>query len=436
MNWIRGIFFLLILISWSEKSLGQRARASASLQSITHATCYGASGNVSVSLSLVGVAAGNVVGGYTVVLDKDGVYYTTLTNTTIQSTTSVNVPITGLPPGEYVLTGTVTAYNTSTSSVTGAYSGDCNFSLGYQAVWNELQEMVIQSNPSTVLQSVTTTSQSYAGARISNTDAGDFWVLITPTFNSGNATNRSVFVPLSYTSGLGAFNPATMNHYLEFRKAGSDPNTGDGIYYKSPSGTVKFSGLTYTSKIFVRRTAGSISFYNDLGSGGGLLYMPLTVVGGGLNPYSVTNNSPLILTTQTKVINDGVTIATSSKCSSSEDAYATLFDEVDGSYYTMKNGKLRFVFNQNYDTQNNLKFNIYNFLGNLHKTQANFPAVQATYGDNYITLDLTTTSGCLGSGMFVLEVISDKKEKTYLRFYNEYNSCTPEGETLPGGIGG
>lgn len=435
MNWMRSLFILLVVVSWSEKSYGQRPRALASLNSITHATCYGTMGNVSVNVSLSGVAAGTVVGGYTLVLDKDGVYYTTLTSSTIQSTTSVNVPITGLPPGEYVLSGTVTAYSTSTSSVTGAYSGDCNFSLGYQAVWNELQEMVIQSNPSTVLQNVTTTSQSYAGARISNTDAGDFWILITPTFNSGNATNRSVFVPLSYTAGVGAFNPVTMNHYLEFRKAGSDPNTGDGIYYKSPSGTVKFNGLTYTSKIFVRRTSGSISFYNDLGSGGGLLYMPLTA-NGSLTPYSVTNSSPLSLTTQTKVINDGVTIATSSKCTSSNDAYAMLFDEVDGAYYTMKNGKLRFIFNQNYDTQNNLKFNIYNFLGSLQKTQANFPAVQATYGDNYITLDLTTSSGCLGEGIFVLEVISDKKEKTYLRFYNEYKACTPEGETPPGGIGG
>lgn len=435
MNLIRGLFFLLVVVSWNEKLYGQRPRALISLNTITHATCYGTSGNVSLNLSLSGVAAGTVVGGYTLVLDKDGVYYTTLTNSTIQSTTSVNVPVTGLSPGEYVLSGTVTAYNTSTSSVTGAYSGDCNFFLGYQAVWNELQEMVIQSNPSTVLQSVTSTSQSYAGARISNTDAGDFWVLVTPTFNSGNATNRSVFVPLSYTSGLGTFNAASMSHYLEFRKAGSDPNTGDGIYYKSPSGTVKFAGLTYTSKIFVRRTAGNISFYKDLGSGSGLLYIPLTVVGT-LTPYSVTNNSPLILTTHTKVINDGVTIATSSKCTSSDDAYATLFDEVDGAYYTMKNGKLRFVFNQNYDTQNNLKFNIYNFLGLLQRTQANFPAVQATYGENYITLDLTTAPTCLGEGIFVLEVISDKKEKMYLRFYNEYKACTPEAETPPGGIGG
>lgn len=433
MNLIRGLFFLLILIFWSEKSFGQRVRANASVNTITHATCYGAQGNTSVGFSLVGVPAGTVIGGYTLVISKDGVYYATLSSSVIQSTTNITVPINGLYTGEYSISGTLSAYNTSTSSMTGAYSASCTFPIGYQAVWNELQEMVVQSNPSTILQSVVTPSQSFAGARIANADAGDFWALITPTFNSGNATNRSVFVPLFYTSGLGTFNPATMSHYLEFRKAGSDPNTGDGVYYKSPSGTVKFDGISNTSKIVVRRTGGSYSFYNELGTGSGLLLLPL-IAGGTL--YTVTNSSPLSLTVHTKVINDGVTVAVNHKCNSSNEVYATLFDEVDGSYYAMKNGKLRFVFNQNYDTQNNLKFNIYNFLGSLQRTQANFPAVQATYGDNYITLDLTTPSGCLGEGIFVLEVISDKKEKTYLRFYNEYKSCTPEAETPPGGIGG
>ena len=71
------------------------------------------------------------------------------------------------------------------------------------------------------------------------------------------------------------------------------------------------------------------------------------------------------------------------------------------------------------------------------KTQASFPAVQVTYGENYLTLDLTTTNGCIGQDFFILEVISDKKEKTYLRFYNEYNSCTPAYEGSGGdGQGG
>lgn len=433
MNLIRGLFLFLILISWSEKSFGQIVRPRvASTISTSHPTCYGATGSGSITITLVGFQAAAVVGGYTLVINKDGAYYMTLTSSTIQSTASVVVPITGaLVPGDYSISGTATAYNSSTSSVIGAYSVSNNFSLGYQAVWNELREMAIQSPQSIVRQNVTATSQAYAGARTLNNDAGDFWFIITPMFNSANTGNRSIFVPLFYTSGLGTFNPSTFTHYIEFRRAGSDPATGDGIYYKSPTGTVKFEGVSYDNVLKVYRNAGTITLYVN-----GALF-PLTYNNGGTSTFfTTTNNSTSALSVHTKVLNDGVSVETSIKCNTPEEVYATLFDEVDGAYYTMKNGKLRFVFNQNYDTQNNLKFNIYNFLGNLQKVQTNFPAVQATYGDNYITLDLTTTSGCLGQGMFVLEVISDKKEKTYLRFYNEYNSCTPEVETLPGGIGG
>lgn len=297
--------------------------------------------------------------------------------------------------------------------------------LGYNAVWNEIKEMAIQTVTSTVLQNVTTPTQTYAGARASNTDIDDFWFLATPTFNSGNVTNRSVYVSLVNTVGLVSFIPASQNGYLEFRKAGSDPNTGDGVYYKSTAGTFKLTGVLYTDKIRVSRSGTSILFYKDQGA------TPLA--SGATNPYTLTFGTQPVLTSFTTVINDGVNIVTSLKCNSSADAYATLFNELDGYYYTMKNGKLRFTFNQNYDTQNNLKFNIYDRKGLLMKTQASFPAVQVTYGENYLTLDLTTTSGCIGQDFFILEVISDKKEKTYLRFYNEYNSCTPAYEGSGGG---
>lgn len=429
---IRGLFFVVVFVLFSEQSFGQlRARVVASMNVLNHATCYGTEGDANVNYMLLGFQAGTVVGGYTLVVSKDGNYMTTLSSSVVQSSTSIAISLSALSTGDYTISGTVIAYNSSTSSVIGSYSTSFSFSVGYPAVWGELREMTAQATPSTVLQSIATPTQTYAGARTLNNDAGDFWFLITPTFNSGNATNRSIFVPLFYTLGLGTFSPTSFTHFIEFRKAGSDPTTGDGVYYKSPAGTVKLDGVTYTSKLRVTRTAGTIMIYTD-----GVLF-PLTYTSGGTSTlFSVTNNATSALSVHTKVINDGVNVVTNLKCNSSADAYATLFDETDGYYYTVKEGKLRFVFNQNYDTQNNLKFNIYNSLGLLQKTQTNFPAVQATYGDNYITLDLTTTSGCLGQGVFVLEVISDKKEKTYLRFYNEYNSCTPEGEQAPGGLGG
>lgn len=114
--------------------------------------------------------------------------------------------------------------------------------------------------------------------------------------------------------------------------------------------------------------------------------------------------------------------------------YAKLKYDLDGYYHVMKNGKVNFVFNQEYDTQNQLKFNIYNDNDVLIKTHNDYPNVAVTNGENYISLDVTGTSTCIGVGMFYLEVINDKKEKFYLRFYNDYTGCIIQGTIPPGGI--
>lgn len=426
-----GLFFLLLVLAFSSNEVSAQRNpitsATLTIDAINHATCFGGTGTVYLQLTVTSTSSPYVIGGSILVLNKDGVYHSTIGNSIIQSTASISIPITNLTPGVYTISGTADVVTQGTGALQGIPGlNNLTVFVGYQAIWTETKQMNIIT--STVLQNVITPTQTYAGARATNADANDFWFLATPFHNTSNLTNRSVYVSLTNTAPLVAFIPGTHNNYLEFRRAGADPNTGDGVYYKSTTGTYKLTGVTYTDKIRVVRNGTNITFYKDHGT--------TALASGATNPYVAINNIPVNLTTFTTVQNDGVNIGTSLKCTSSNDAYATLFDEVDGLYYTMKNGKLRFVFNQNYDTQNNLKFNIYNFLGSLHKTQANFPAVQATYGDNYITLDLTTTSGCLGEGIFVLEVISDKKEKMYLRFYNEYKSCTVEGEIPPGGIGG
>ncbi|MDF3026944.1 MAG: hypothetical protein K0S23_1251 [Fluviicola sp.] len=429
MNLIKRLFLLVILLAFAFKSRAQlRPSAAILLNSVNQTTCYGSMGDANINLLLINPPASTVIGGYTLVLNKDGAYYSTFTSSVIQGSTSLILPISNLPVGSYTLSGTINGYNTSTMAVNIHSVATLSFFIGYQAIWSETKEMAIQTLSSTVLQNVTTPTSTYAGARASNTDIGDCWVLATPFFNSGNATNRSVYVSLVNTAALVSFNPLTQNGYLEFRKAGSDPATGDGVYYKSTSGTFKLTGVTYTDKIRVVKFGSNLLFYKD--------HTVTALASGATSPYIASLSTQLVLTPFTTVINDGVNIATSLKCNSSGDVYATLFHELDGYYYTMKNGKLRFVFNQNYDTQNNMKFNIYDQKGLLMKTQTSFPAVQVIYGENYLTLDLTTTNGCIGQGFFILEVISDKKEKMVLRFYNEYNSCTPEGEGAPGGIGG
>nr|WP_294862114.1 hypothetical protein [uncultured Fluviicola sp.] len=420
-----GVFFCFSLFGFAQK--GTVTSATLTLNSIANATCFTGTGDVSVQLGVFCNLTPYSIGGYTLVLNKDGVYYTTLNSSTQQSVISIAIPINNLPPGRYDISGTAAVINPSNQTSYGLPSfATLTFFVGYQALWTETKEMAIQTLNSTVLQNVTTPTSTYAGARASNTDIGDFFCLITPFFNSSNATNRSVYVSLVNTNALVSFVPSTQNGYLEFRKGGSA--LLDGVYYKSTAGIFKLAGVAYTDKIRVVRSGSNLTFFKDQET--------TALASGSTNPYVATLGTQIYLTAFTTVISDGVNAITSFKCNSSTDTYATLFYEVDGYYYTVKNGKLRFTFNQNYDTQNNLKFNIYNNLGSLSKTQTNFPAVQVTYGDNYLTLDLTTTSGCLGQGFFVLEVISDKKEKMFLRFYNEYNSCLPEGETPPGGIGG
>jgi hypothetical protein len=426
MNQIRNLIVIVSFVFCNIYLYGQvRASASVTLNSLNHATCYGTKGDMSINLTLINPPLSTVIGGYTLVVNKDGIYYTTLSSNINQSSTSVVLSIPNLLPGIYDVSGSIISTNTSTQTSSSFTVSLPYVAMGFHAVWTELKEMTTQTLASTVLQNVTTPTQTYAGSRASNTDIGDFWFIATPTFNSGNATNRSVYVSLTNSAALVSFVPGTHTNYLEFRKAGSDPLTGDGVYYKSSSGTFKLAGVTYTDKIRVERVGSIISFYKDQNT--------IPLASGSTNPYTVNNSSQINLTVFTSVINDGVNSATSFKCNSSGEVYATLFNELDGYYYTVKNGKLRFVFNQNYDTQNNLKFNIYTERGTFIKSQSNYPPVQATYGDNYLTLDLTTTNGCIGRGIFSLEVISDKKEKMYLRFYNEYNLCMPTTEGDPGG---
>ena len=112
-------------------------------------------------------------------------------------------------------------------------------------------------------------------------------------------------------------------------------------------------------------------------------------------------------------------VISSFPCKEESDLHAKLKYEVDGFYHIMKKGKIKFVFDQEYDADN-LKFNIYNQMDVLVRTQADFAPVSTTYGKNYLTIDASTAQDCLGRGFFYLEVINSKKEKLYLRFFNDY----------------
>lgn len=113
-----------------------------------------------------------------------------------------------------------------------------------------------------------------------------------------------------------------------------------------------------------------------------------------------------------------INILSNFKCFSAAGQYAQLKYEMDGYYHVMKNGYVNFVYNQEYNSSI-LKFNLYNPNGELVRTNVNFPVINVTNGANYISLDVRGQY-CIGTGFFYLEFINDKKEKSYLRFYNDY----------------
>lgn len=110
-------------------------------------------------------------------------------------------------------------------------------------------------------------------------------------------------------------------------------------------------------------------------------------------------------------------IVTSFGCPKTEDQFAHLDYKMDGYYHIFRDGLIRFQFKQEYDTED-LSFTIYNMYDEPIKTDADFSAIETTNGMNHLTIDVSETADCIGRGFFYLEVINSKKEKMYLRFYN------------------
>ncbi len=96
--------------------------------------------------------------------------------------------------------------------------------------------------------------------------------------------------------------------------------------------------------------------------------------------------------------------------------------ELDGNYYVTNNGRFCFVYNEEYNDPN-VELNIYNQSGVLVATEATFDLPDLIHGQNRLVLDFTDDGYCLVTGFYTLEVINDKNEKFYLRFYNDYSGC-------------
>ena len=95
-------------------------------------------------------------------------------------------------------------------------------------------------------------------------------------------------------------------------------------------------------------------------------------------------------------------------------SYANLYKQLNGAYYQVgTDHKLYFKYTNEYSKINNqLNYRIYN---TSHSPVTGLPSLNKTYGDNFYNIDLTSLSLSAGE-IYVLEVISDKNDKFYLKF--------------------
>ncbi len=95
---------------------------------------------------------------------------------------------------------------------------------------------------------------------------------------------------------------------------------------------------------------------------------------------------------------------------------------LDGGYYQLGEGVLKVEYDEEYNDEH-LEFNIYDNTysptesSNLNEISMAMPVI--SYGDNRLQFDFSCPgTNCLPHGIYILEVINDKKEKLYLRFKN------------------
>ncbi len=132
-----------------------------------------------------------------------------------------------------------------------------------------------------------------------------------------------------------------------------------------------------------------------------------------------SNSSVSIMPNSNKNGSGFKNVISSFGCPESKGLYGHLKPNLDGFYHTMKNGKIRFVFDQEY-ASDSLKFNIYDDNDLQIRSESDFPVISTSHGKNYLLIDVSTSENCIGKGFRYLEVINSKNEKLYLRFYNDH----------------
>jgi hypothetical protein len=104
--------------------------------------------------------------------------------------------------------------------------------------------------------------------------------------------------------------------------------------------------------------------------------------------------------------------------------YAVLQKEPGTGYYIARDGLLAFIYDeQYYKSDAALGFNVYDYQRNIVASSNNY-AMDVVTGENRYAIDLPSAWDMHDSDHYLLEVINDKGERWYLRFYNQL-LCDP-----------
>lgn len=322
-------------------------------------------------------------------------------NNTIGSTNQTS--FTGLPIGIYTLTGTATSSLTSYPSSTYVVSIKVYVGVKYTPQASEHVNEGTLGND--VLGAATISLPSTDGESVGSNilpNATDGWISFRPVLSFNGANNFNSIL-LSASPQLNATTSQADDIYVRFS------TRYNYFYYNSPS-SMSFVQMNYfmtQQPLTVRRQGTTAHIDNGQSS--------LQLATG----YTSEKCRPSFTIKKQSTGFKGV--VTSMRCPEYGNIFGHLKYEMDGYYHVMKKGKLKFLFDQEYGDAD-LTFNIYNYRDELVKTQANYPVVATTNGQNFITIELTNAAGCLGRGFFYIEVINSKKEHMYLRFFNDYST--------------
>lgn len=312
--------------------------------------------------------------------------------------------VTGLSVGVYTLSGSISALNSDGMWVGIPFSA--TFWVGIQAVWTEKIDMISSPNSYSAIQNAVT--NNLGGVRSSNEiDSGvDGWIEMKAQY--GTTTNSHVYWIMGETNPLGTFTVNFPNQFVEFYKT----SAGNGIRVKHEDFGGNFVYDTISTnpidKVRLVRTGTNLKLYLNNSTSS-------------VFTFQAPPSGPMNIAVRTQQVGDGcLDVVSSFECKPIEsDLYGHLKYKLDGFYHIMKNGHIKFVFDQEYDADD-LVFNIYNQSDLLVATDSDFAALSTTYGDNYLLIDVSDAIHCIGKGFFYLEVTNSKKEKSYLRFFNDF----------------